>query len=109
MPRLLSLLVAVAILFLGMVTSLPLIREKTMQRQIQMELESTLQAKLNYRTELERRINQVRSDPAVVERLAREKFGLARTGEVVFKFRGDLPPVVVNPSANADVPPPRGR
>jgi cell division protein FtsB len=45
-------------------------------------------------------VRGLRSDPFVIETLAREKLGYARPGEIVLRFPPADPPV-------ADVPPPR--
>lgn len=92
MPRLLALLAAVVILLLGIMTCIPLIREKAVQKRAQLQLMEELETERGRTLEIQKRIASVRNDPQAVERLAREKFGLAKTGEVVFKFRGDLPP-----------------
>ena len=36
---------------------------------------------------LERRISALRSDPRIIEQIAREEFGMIREGEVVYRFR----------------------
>lgn len=87
-----SLLGAVVILVSGGMYCIPLLREKQAQKREQLRLTNEITAELARSTEIEGRIAAVKSDPKVVERLGREKFGLARTGELVFKFRGDLPP-----------------
>jgi cell division protein FtsB len=92
MPRLLALVAAAAIILAGILNCLPLLREKAVQKRVQLELEEDLRAERGRARDLEGRIASVKTDPITVEKLAREKFGLARTGEVVFKFRGDLPP-----------------
>lgn len=78
------------ILFLGVTASIPLWRERAVQYRILSQLREDRQGEENRSRQLEAAITSVKSDPAVVERLAREKFGLARPGEVIFKFRGDL-------------------
>ena len=85
-----SLLVAMVILFLGVTASIPLWREKAVQYRTLQQLREERLAEQNRSRQLEASIIAVKSDPAVVERLAREKFGLARPGEVIFKFRNDL-------------------
>lgn len=103
MPRVVSLLVATVILFLGVTASIPLWRERAVQYRILSQLREDRQAELNRTHQLESAIIAVKSDPAVVERLAREKFGLARPGEVIFKFRPDLtttPQIPVPPPAS---------
>lgn len=99
MPRHLSicLLGAVVILLAGVAYSIPLLREKQAQKKAQIELQEKLRLELARRDEIENRIAAVKTDPRVVERLGREKFGLGRTGEVIFKFRGDLPPAPAAP------------
>lgn len=91
MPRLVALLVAVLIVLLGVMTCLPLLREKAVQNRVRLQLEEDLRFELAKTRELESQIARVKSDPMVIEKLAREKFGLGRTGEVIFKFR-ELPP-----------------
>ncbi len=89
MPRLFALVVAVGILVFGVITCIPLIREKAMQKRILLELTEQLRQEEERAKDLALRIRAVKTDPATVERLAREKFGLARPGETVFKFRAD--------------------
>jgi cell division protein FtsB len=93
-PQLLALLAAVVIVLAGAMTCIPLIREKAVQKRLQLELEEQLRAEEALSRELTAQIIAVKTDPATVERLAREKFGLARPGEIVFKFRNDLPGAV---------------
>lgn len=108
MPRVVSLLAAMVILFLGVMTSIPLWREKAVQFRLLNQLREERLAEQQRARQLEAAIVSVKSDRAVVERLAREKFGLARPGEVVFKFRGDLPagaaPMAPLPPAGSRVP-----
>ncbi len=102
MPRLLALFIAVVVLLLGVMTCLPLLRQKAVKKRVQLELTEERDAEVARGAEYRRRIDAVRNDPAVVERLAREKFGLGRTGEVIFKFKA----VEAGPAGNA-VPTPR--
>lgn len=37
--------------------------------------------------ELEQKINDLRSDPALLERIAREEYGMRKEGETVYKIR----------------------
>jgi cell division protein FtsB len=87
-----SLLLSVVILLAGIMYSIPLLREKQVQERTQLQLTDRLLLESARNADLNHRIAAVKSDARLVERLGREKFGLARTGEVVFKFRGDLPP-----------------
>lgn len=105
MPRLLSLLVAVVVILTGIITSLPLWREKAVQKKQYLMLQEELRQEQARTRDITERINAVKTDPRTVERLAREKFGLARSGETIFKFRGDLPPQTTTPPA----PPPSTR
>lgn len=91
MPRLFALFLAVIILLLGAMTYIPLLREKAAQKRVLLQLQEELQGEMNRTRVLESRIASVKADRATVEKLGREKFGLSRTGEVVFKFRSDLP------------------
>jgi cell division protein FtsB len=100
-PQLLSLLVAVIILVAGAITCVPLIREKAVQKRVQLELEEQLRIQEAITRDLTARIVAVKTDPATVERLAREKFGLARPGETVFKFRNDFPRNQSRPARSA--------
>ena len=45
-------------------------------------------------------VRDLRSDPYVIERIAREKLGYARPGEIIFRFAPADPPV-------RETPPPR--
>jgi cell division protein FtsB len=49
---------------------------------------------------LEEQVKGLKSDPAAIERIAREEMGLARPGEYIFK----LPPKSPNPDAAAGKP-----
>ena len=63
--------------------------------QIRHELEAQERelAALRQRTdELTRTVERLRSDPAYVEKLAREDLGLVREGETVLKFPRQTPP-----------------
>ncbi|MBX3747358.1 MAG: septum formation initiator family protein [Verrucomicrobiae bacterium] len=91
MPRFLALLLSVLILGVGVVTWIPLIHQKAVRKRDVLELQEQIHGKRATIREIESRIHAVRHDPAFVERLAREKFGLARPGETVFKFRNDPP------------------
>lgn len=109
MPRLVALLVAVLIVMLGVMTCLPLLREKAVQNRARLQLEEELRLEMAKTRELEVQIARVKSDTTVVEKLAREKFGLGRTGEVIFKFRPDLPGTPTNGVAGGPTVPKSGR
>jgi hypothetical protein len=106
MPRVFALLLSLAIVFVGILKSLPLIREKAVQKRVQLELLEALRAEEIRARDLSARIIAVKTDPATVERLAREKFGLARPGEVVFKFRADWSPSIASSDSGRSRPHP---
>jgi cell division protein FtsB len=97
MPRLIALFVSAVIVLSGVATCIPLLRQKAALKKDQLALQKELEEEEARTIELMRKIDAARNDPATVERLARERFGLARPGEVVFKFRGDLPPAPRRP------------
>ncbi len=107
MPRIFSLLLALVVILAGIVASLPLFREKAVQRRQILVMQKELREEQARTRDLNDKINSVKTDPRTVERLAREKFGLARTGETIFKFRGDLPQVQPQgPARSAPAPRP---
>ncbi|MCC6233406.1 MAG: hypothetical protein IT580_12225, partial [Verrucomicrobiales bacterium] len=68
MPRLLALLVAVVVLFLGVMTCLPLLQQKAVRKRVQLELTEERDAEVARGAEYRRRIDAVRNDRSVVER-----------------------------------------
>jgi cell division protein FtsB len=98
---LIALLIAVVILMSGVMTCIPLIREKAVRKRVQLELQEELRVEIARAREMELDILSVKKDPATVERLAREKFGLARPGEMIFKFRSDMTPAEATNAAAA--------
>ncbi len=48
-------------------------------------------------TELDRRIDRIRNDPLMLERLAREDLGLVRASDIVLILREDLPALAGKP------------
>jgi cell division protein FtsB len=60
---------------------------------------AAIQAEINHLNEenrrLQDRVKALKTDPAEIERIAREEMGLARPGEVIFK----IPPKAGDPSA----------
>lgn len=82
---LLLLVVAVAggIVFL----CVPLIQQNERMRQRNLELETQIQREEDAARQLKASLDAQRSDPKAVERLAREKLGYAKPGEVVIRFQ----------------------
>jgi len=66
---------------------LPLIQQNQKYRRDIMRLDSEIQSEERLARELRTRITAVQQDPRTLERLARERLGLARTNEVVIHFR----------------------
>ena len=50
--------------------------------------------------QLEGRVKDLKSDPAAIERIARQEMGLARPGEYIFK----IPPKTSGPADNGSAP-----
>ena len=101
---------AVVVILTGIISSLPLWREKAVQKRQYLMLQEELRQEQARTREIADRIQAVRTDPRTVERLAREKFGLARSGETIFKFRSDLPsPAPSQPAPPAPARPPSPR
>lgn len=108
MPRLWSILVSAAILLVGLLACLPLLHDKERLNRIRLNHQEWLQQEEQLARDLEARIAAARHDPLTVERLAREKFGWARDGEVIFRFRADpqaVNPVPSNPPPHLPPPP----
>jgi len=75
--------VAVGIGFL----CVPLVQQNERMRQRNLELESQIQREEEVGRQLKATLDAQRSDPKAVERLAREKLGYAKPGEVVIRFQ----------------------
>lgn len=67
---------------------LPLIRQNERMRKAILELDLKVQKELQANKELNAQIKALNNDPKAVERLAREKFGLAKPDETVIRFEG---------------------
>lgn len=87
-------MISLVIVLSGVMTCIPMIREKAVQKQVLLRFEDQLRLERERTAELERQIWAAKNDTGMVERLAREKFGLGRPGELIFKFREDVPAVV---------------
>ena len=79
-------LVVLAVLLLIGMCYLPLIQENARMRAQILKLNQQLTAETNQILQLQTQIDALRSDPKTVERLAREKLGYAKPGEMVFHF-----------------------
>lgn len=65
----------------------PLIQQNERMRQRNLELEAGIQREEDAARQLKASLDAQRSDPKAVERLAREKLGYAKPGEVVIRFQ----------------------
>jgi cell division protein FtsB len=76
-------------------------------RQRKLLMETRIQAAESEISRLQNRIERLRSDPGLLERLAREDLGMVRPGDVVIELpiegAAEAPPVVV-PSPPASLP-----
>ena len=67
---------------------LPLIKQNQRFRRDLLVLETKIQEQERLGRHLRLSIDSVQNDPRTIERLAREKLGLARTNETVIRFEG---------------------
>ena len=67
---------------------LPLIKQNQRFRRELLALETKIQEQERLGRHLRVSIDSVQNDPRTIERLAREKLGLARTNETVIRFEG---------------------
>jgi len=91
--RALVLVLFVAATVLVWVWYLPLIRENASLRRAQFRLEQEVRLEQEKARQKRAAIEALRNDPKAIERLAREKLGLARPSETVVHFTGpEAPP-----------------
>ncbi len=69
----------------------PLIQQNARMRQRNLELDALVQREEDAARQLKASLDALRSDPRAVERLAREKLGYAKPGEVVIRFQEPAP------------------
>jgi len=99
LTRLVLVLIFAAAVLLVAVSYLPLIRQNEAMHEQLIRTEAEIQKAEELNHQKKAAIDSLRNDPAAVERLAREKLGLAKAGEVVVHFEP--------PSSNAPVVPER--
>jgi cell division protein FtsB len=80
-----GLLVLALLLLIGM-WHLPLIRQNERMRREIMRLDEQLHKEEARSKQLQAEIEALRNDPQTIERLAREKLGYAKPGEMVIRF-----------------------
>ena len=90
---LLVLAIAVTIVIL----CVPLIQQNERMRQRNVELEAQIQREEEIARQSKAALDAQRSDPKAIERLAREKLGYAKPGEVVIRFQEPAAPVAKQP------------
>ena len=73
---------------------LPVFEQNERMRQQIMALENEVKAEEQKQARLQTAIRNLRDDPKTVERLAREKLGFAKPGEMVILFEKQTPPTV---------------
>lgn len=98
-------LAVVAIFAAAVIVSLPEFRARAARQELIRELTAELALGEQQERNLKDQIAAVKADPRVLERLAREKFGYGRTGELIFRFEAPAPP---RPGVTAPVMPPAG-
>ena len=72
---------------------LPLIRDNASLRRAHLRLEQEVRLEQEKARQKHAAIEALRNDPMTIERLAREKLGLARPGETVVHFTGPGAPL----------------
>jgi cell division protein FtsB len=86
LTRVVVFLVLVAMLLMVGVWYLPLIRQNENMRKEALRLDGEIRKEEDKLHQKRISIEALRTDPKTVERLAREKLGLARNGETVIRF-----------------------
>ncbi|MCX8107320.1 MAG: septum formation initiator family protein [Verrucomicrobiae bacterium] len=86
---------------LVIVSYLPLIRQNKAMREELFRIEQKIQEAEKLNRQKKAALEALRNDPQAVERLAREKLGLAKPGEVVVHFQ----PPITNSSFLMEAPP----
>jgi cell division protein FtsB len=86
LTRVVIFLLFIAGILLVAIWYLPLIHQNENYRRRILQLDTVLQKDEEAGRQLRNSIDALRRDPKAVERLARETFGYAKTGEVVVRF-----------------------
>jgi cell division protein FtsB len=98
MPRALIILfyvVTVGVAIVSLVFLLPAYHQRNEMKARVAELELELAERDRESAEMRQFLHDLQHNPRAVEKVAREKFGLCREGEVIFQFQDDdLPPSV---------------
>ena len=86
LTRVVIFLLFIAGILLVAIWYLPLIRKNERMRKEILRLDTLIQKEEETGKQLTTSINALRRDPKTVERLARERLGYAKTGEIVIRF-----------------------
>jgi cell division protein FtsB len=95
LTRVVIFLLFIAGILLVAIWYLPLIKQNERMRREILRFDTLLQKEEESGRQFRNSIDALRRDPKAVERLARETFGYAKTGEVVVRFEA---PVTNQPS-----------
>jgi len=90
LTRLVMMLLGVAVVLAIAIWYLPLIRENETMRKEDLRLEKELNKAEESVRQKKAAVEALRNDPKAVERLAREKLGLAKPGETVVHFESPV-------------------
>ena len=99
-PRLLALIVGSLLLLLGL-AALGSYRDLSAARERRQTLQGEIRETRAENEELMRRIERLRSDPATLERLAREQYRMMRPDDLVIVIPEDLEEVLPTEAATA--------
>ena len=99
LTRLIVVLLVIVILLLVGIWYLPLIRQNENMRKEELRLDGEIKKEDEKARGRRASIESVRGDPKTVERLAREKLGLAKPGETVIHFQEGPVPILTNTNA----------
>ena len=83
----------------------PVYRKHKKIKEYVTEVNEELRQKTAEAVELNRIVNDLDSKPEAVEKVAREKFGMARPGETVFHFKNTTDKKKLRPPPSAEPPP----
>ena len=86
LTRVVIFLLFIAGILLVAIWYLPLIRQNERMRREILRLDTLVQKEEETGKQLRFSMDALRRDPKAVERLARETFGFAKTGEIVIRF-----------------------
>jgi cell division protein FtsB len=86
LTRVVIFLLFIAGILLVAIWYLPLIRQNERMRREILRLDTLVQKEEETGKQLRLSMDALRRDPKAVERLARETFGFAKTGEIVIRF-----------------------